>query len=252
MRASSSRGLATLPHIPPKNEVNMRVVVMECQKVLLFKDGKYEKTLEPGAYRFWGSKYHFEHFDLRPVMTNVPGQEVLTKDLVSVRVSLSLRFQVVDPLKAYRASSYYAAEIYTFAHDAIRVLINNHTISETLERKETFGTLLLDSIKDRVAELGCELLEVGVRDFGLPGEFKKAFTQVLIAQEEGKAALERARGESAALRNLANAAQLLENRPELALLRSIQAVEKSGGTIVIGEQSISGAAKPKPTKDKQV
>ncbi len=235
-----------------KGRLILTIVVSDTQKALLFKNGIFVKVLEPGRHRFWGKKYSTRSFDMRPTNCIVPSQEVLSKDLVSVRVSLRMRFRVTDPLKAHRSSVNYQEDIYTFAHDAIRILVNSHTISETLEIKESFGHLLLESVRERVSELGCELLEVGVRDFGLPGEFKKAFTQVLIAQEEGKAALERARGESAALRNLANAAQLLENRPELALLRSIQAVEKSGGTIVIGEQTVSGATKPKPVKDKLV
>jgi regulator of protease activity HflC (stomatin/prohibitin superfamily) len=71
----------------------------------------------------------------------------------------------------------------------------------------------------------------------LPGELKRAFAEVLKARQEGQAALERARGESAALRNLANAARLLENNPalhNLRLLQSITAAGSAGNTLVMG------------------
>ena len=67
-----------------------------------------------------------------------------------------------------------------------------------------------------------------------PGDVKKAFTEVLKAKQEGQAALERARGESAALRNLANAARLLENNPALQNLRLMQSMSAAGNTLVMG------------------
>ena len=67
-----------------------------------------------------------------------------------------------------------------------------------------------------------------------PGDVKKVFTEVLKAKQEGQAALERARGESAALRNLANAARLLENNPALQNLRLIQSISAPGNTLVMG------------------
>jgi regulator of protease activity HflC (stomatin/prohibitin superfamily) len=66
-----------------------------------------------------------------------------------------------------------------------------------------------------------------------PGELKTIFAQVVNARNEGLAALERARGESAALRNLANAAKLLENNPELRQLRFLQVLENKGGNTVV-------------------
>jgi regulator of protease activity HflC (stomatin/prohibitin superfamily) len=71
----------------------------------------------------------------------------------------------------------------------------------------------------------------------LPGELRKAFAEVLKARQEGQAALERARGESAALRNLANAARLIEGQPALATLRFLQTLEASGAgqTLVMSD-----------------
>jgi regulator of protease activity HflC (stomatin/prohibitin superfamily) len=67
-----------------------------------------------------------------------------------------------------------------------------------------------------------------------PGELKNIFAQVVSARNEGLAALERARGETAALRNLANAAKLLEDNPAMLQLRMLQAIEsKSGNTIIL-------------------
>lgn len=66
------------------------------------------------------------------------------------------------------------------------------------------------------------------------GEMRRAFAQVIKAQKEGRAALERARGETAALRNLANAAKMMEDNPNLLHLRALQSLSDSGGTLVFG------------------
>ncbi len=77
-----------------------------------------------------------------------------------------------------------------------------------------------------------------------PGELKNIFAQVVNARKEGLAALERARGESAALRNLANAASLFDNNPNLMQLRFLQSLEKNtGNTVVIMPPDANGTSK---------
>jgi hypothetical protein len=74
-----------------------------------------------------------------------------------------------------------------------------------------------------------------LKDIMFPGEMKKVFAQVVKAQKEGQAALEKARGETAALRNLANAARIMDDNPNLLQLRALQTLaDSSGNTLVIG------------------
>ena len=87
----------------------------------------------------------------------------------------------------------------------------------------------------KASELGLNLISADVKDIMFPGEMKKVFAQVVKAQKEGQAALERARGETAALRNLANAARTLDDNPNLLQLRALQALsDSSGNTLVLG------------------
>ena len=94
-------------------------------------------------------------------------------------------------------------------------------------------------IAPQAEAIGVQVHAVEVRDVMLPGELRKAFSEVLKAKQEGQAALERARGESAALRNLANAARLIEGQPALATLRFLQTLEASnaGQTFVMNDLS---------------
>ena len=101
-----------------------------------------------------------------------------------------------------------------------------------------------------LATIGVELLDVDIRDVMLPGELKRAFAAVIAARKEGEAALERARGETAALRSLANAGRMLDDNPGLLQLRILQEVgQSSGNTIVFGApEAAVTAARPGPPR----
>jgi len=84
-------------------------------------------------------------------------------------------------------------------------------------------------------EMGLKLISADIKDIMFAGDMKKAFAQVIKAQKEGQAALERARGETAALRSLANAARTMDDNPNLLQLRALQALaDSSGNTLVLG------------------
>ena len=103
----------------------------------------------------------------------------------------------------------------------------------------------------KIQELGLKLLSVNIKDIMFPGQLKQIFAQVVKARQEGLAALEKARGETAALRNLAGAAKMIESNPNLMQLRFIQALgESSGNTLVLGmpSQTTTVPIKPKDTE----
>lgn len=93
----------------------------------------------------------------------------------------------------------------------------------------------MEKTQAKASELGMKLISVNLKDIMFPGKLKDMFAQIVNARKEGLAALEKARGESAAMRNLANTARLLENNPSLMQLRIIQAFgESKGNTFILG------------------
>jgi hypothetical protein len=94
------------------------------------------------------------------------------------------------------------------------------------------GKRLLEDCRPAAREMGKDLLAADVKDEMFPGGLKNLFTQVVQARKEGRTALERAHGESAALRNLASAARLLEENPNLRHLQLFQVLEKNSGNTV--------------------
>lgn len=116
-----------------------------------------------------------------------------------------------------------------------RRLIAAEPIDALLAKRPLLGGQLTEAVRGAALRFGVELIEADLKDLTLPGELKKLFTQVTKARQEGLAALERARGETAALRNLANAAKLVADNPALMQLRLLQVLgEQSGNTVVLG------------------
>ena len=108
-------------------------------------------------------------------------------------------------------------------------LLTPIAIDDLLASQAQLNQQLQELCTNQVEPLGLHLMEVSIKDLMLPGELKQLYAQVVQARQAGLAQLERARGETAALRNLANAARLANDNPNLLKLRLLQALEKSSG-----------------------
>ncbi len=204
---------------------------------LLYHEGKLIATLAPGRHVRWGNNYRFAAVETRKTLLNVAGQEVLSADNVSVKLSVVLTTQIVDAGKSVQAADNYAMHIYSATQSAVRTVVAGVTMDALLTQRVAIATQLRELIAPQAEAVGVQVHAVEVRDVMLPGELRKAFSEVLKAKQEGLAALERARGESAALRNLANAARLVESHPALVSLRFLQTLEASdaGRMIVMND-----------------
>jgi regulator of protease activity HflC (stomatin/prohibitin superfamily) len=209
-----------------------RVVVREYESGLLFVNGQFKRALKPGAYTFIGFGRRVETLDLRSRTLTIQGQEVLSEDNVSIRVSLGVRYRIGDAYLATVRSVCYLDELYLLVQTHLRDLVGQTEIENLLSARGEIGTQLLEKTRPAAAELGIEVISVAVKDIMFPGELRGIFAQVVNARQEGKAALERARGEGAALRNLANTARLMENNPALYKLRMLQTLEKTRGNTI--------------------
>jgi len=118
---------------------------------------------------------------------------------------------------------------------AVREIVGKEKIDTLIENRAGFSSKLTELTSAKATEFGLKLTSADIKDIMFPGEMKKAFAQVVKAQKDGQAALEKARGETAALRSLANAARMMDDNPNLLQLRALQAFADSGGnTLVLG------------------
>jgi regulator of protease activity HflC (stomatin/prohibitin superfamily) len=211
------------------------VTVYEYERGLRFHRGRFDRVLGPGLYRYLPRSTRIQKIDVRPTQVAVPGQEVLSADGVAVKASVAATYQLVEPERAVLDTSNYQTAIYSELQLVLRGAIGQLPVEEVLARRDDVSARLKTEAAARLRPLGIELHDAALRDITFPGELKKIFTQVVKARQEGLAALEKARGETAALRSLANAAQMVQRSPALLQVRLLQVLGQQGGnTVVLG------------------
>jgi regulator of protease activity HflC (stomatin/prohibitin superfamily) len=212
-----------------------RVTVYEYQKSLKYTKGRYTATLGPGQYWILSSFSSVVPVDIRPEFLTIQGQDVLSADGVTLKVSLAAEYQVADPNVAINKNASFKTSLYLTLQMALREIVGKEKIDVLIENRAGISTKLMELTSAKASEYGLKLISADMKDIMFPGEMKKAFAQVVKAQKEGQAALERARGETAALRSLANAARMMDDDPNLLQLRALQALaDSSGNTLVWG------------------
>lgn len=212
-----------------------RVTIFEYERGLKYSKGKFSKILEPGQYWYFPYFSSVKKVDIRPNFISIPGQEVLSSDGVTLKVSLAANYEITDPNTAINKVQSYSGSLYMELQLVLRSIIGLQDIDKLLEHKEDVSKALFEQTHEKIEALGLRLISVDVKDIMFPGKLKEIFSQVVSARKEGQAALERARGETAALRNLANAAKMLDDNPNLMQLRVLQTLgETTGNTLVFG------------------
>jgi regulator of protease activity HflC (stomatin/prohibitin superfamily) len=210
------------------------VIIYEYERGVKFVRGKMAGILEPGIHWFNRTTSKIIKVSMMDQLLHVRGQEILTKDNISIKISLSGRYKVIEPALATTRVENLFNTIHMVVQLSLREIITRTQVEELLTVRDEIGAYVLENTKEELAELGVELVNINVRDIMFPGALKQIFTEEIRAKKEGLAALERARGETAALRNLANAAKMMKDNPGLLQLRIIQALnESSGNTLVI-------------------
>jgi regulator of protease activity HflC (stomatin/prohibitin superfamily) len=195
---------------------------------LLFVDGRLTERLTAGRHAFWavGRTVKIGKVDTRPTPLEVTAQEILTKDRVGIRVTLTAFTRVVDPEKAALAASDVSATVYRLVQFAIREAVATRTLDEILAARDTIDREVRAFVTERAANLGVEIGEIGVKDVILPGDVRELLNKVVEAERTAKANLIRRQEETAATRSLLNTARLMEDNPLLLRLKELEALEK--------------------------
>jgi regulator of protease activity HflC (stomatin/prohibitin superfamily) len=170
---------------------------------------------------------------VRPRLVVVPAQEVLTADGLSIKVSLTVVCRTADPRRWHGAVDEPDGFVYAALQVALREAVARRTLDEVLSGRDALPAELEGPARVTAEEVGVVVERVAVRDVMVPGELRRAAAEVATSRAQGLAALERARSEVAATRALVNAAKLVTDHPGLLQLRTLQAVEAGGATVVL-------------------
>jgi len=211
----------------------MAIVVNEWERVLVYRDGLFEHELGPGRHRVPRRRRRVVRVVVRPRVVVLPLQEVMTADGLSVKVGLTALVRVADARAWYERVDDPDDLLHVALQVALREQVAARTIDELLAARAEVADATGAATAAVVAEVGGAVERVSLRDVVVPAELRRAAAEAAAARAQGLAALERARSEVAATRALANAARLVEGQPALLQLRTLQAVEAGGATVVL-------------------
>ena len=203
-------------------------VVENHEAGLLYVEGRLTERLAPGRHAFWtvGRKIEVVRLDLRPQLLEITAQEMLTKDRIALRVTLTAFRRIVDPERAAAATADVDAWLYRLVQFAIREAVAARTLDEVLAAKNALDAELRAFVRERVADTGIEVTELGVKDVILPGEIRELVNKVVEAERVAKANQIRRQEETAATRSLLNTAKLMEGNPLLLRLKELESLER--------------------------
>lgn len=203
-------------------------VVENHEAGLLYLDGRFAERLAPGRHAFWtvDRKIEIKRLDLRPQAVEITAQEMLTKDRIALRVTLTALRRIADPERAVAAVTDIDAWLYRLVQFAIREAVATRTLDEVLSAKAVLDAELRAYVRERVAATGIEVMELGVKDVILPGEIRELVNKVVEAERTAKANLIRRQEETAATRSLLNTARLMEENPLLLRLKELESLER--------------------------
>ena len=198
------------------------------EAALLFVDGAFIERLAPGRHAFWRAdrKVKVVTFDQRPQPLEISAQEILTKDRVGVRLTMTAFWRVVDPEKAAANATDLSVALYRLVQFALREASATRTLDEILSGRDRIDAEVRDFVSARAGDLGVAVTELGLKDVILPGDVRDLVNKVVEAERTAKANLIRRQEETAATRSLLNTAKLMEDNPLLLRLKELESLEK--------------------------
>ena len=202
--------------------------VTEYQKGLLFVNRQFVRILEPGVYYFWnnGVPVQVRTVDTRLLQLDVNGQEMLTKDKVTIRVNLVCHYRIREYKKILLEVDDYEEQLHLAAQMALREYVGRYGLDEILENKDRMSAYLLEILKGKEEALYLTVTDAGVKDIILPGEIREIMNTVLVAEKRAQANVITRREEVASTRSLLNTAKLMDENQTLYKLKELEYLEK--------------------------
>ncbi|MEL7027673.1 MAG: SPFH domain-containing protein [Pseudomonadota bacterium] len=208
--------------------------IYEFEWALEYRKGEYRRVLPTGRFFLTSLNTGILRFDKRSIQVVIPGQEVLTRDELGLKISLMLEYVIKDPemlVKTLAINSQYHLEqrLHQSAQISLRAAVAETDLDGIFEGREVLSAQLTGNIQQETEGWGLEIKKVSLLDLMVGKDLRGAYAAVKLEKKKAEAKLESARGETAALRALANAARSIRDNPELLKLRLLEGVQSTNG-----------------------
>ena len=195
---------------------------------LLYVDGQYTKTLQPGSHAYWrfNRTLNIEIWDTRLQNIDVSGQEILSLDKVSLHINLSASYLIKDVPLLISTLAHPNDFLYQELQFGLRAAVGTRTLDELLENQNVIEESVFAYICGKTADLGIKMQSVGVKEIILSDEIKAILNKVIEAEKVAQANLIKYREETTATRSLLKTAKIMENNPIALRFKELEMLEK--------------------------
>ncbi len=197
-------------------------VVMEYERGVLFTLGKFSGIAPPGINLVIPILQEMRKIDTRVLTSDIPKQEVMTKDNVPVMVNAVVYFKVESPEKAVLKIQDYHYAVSQYAQTALRDVVGNKEMDTVLSNRDEVADEIKNIVDKETSEWGIDVTAIRIQDIELPADMKRAMARQAEAEREKRATIIMSSGEKAAAQNLADAAKTLSHTQGALHLRTLQ------------------------------
>ena len=201
--------------------LNSIVQINEYERGIKFSFGKFSKVMQPGWNIVIPILQSYKKVDIRTKAVDVPEQEAITKDNVSIKINAVIYFKVFDASKAILAVENFMYAVSQLAQTTMRNAVGAVSLDELLGERDKISTEICSIIDQATDPWGIEVENVELKDIALPEEMKRVIATVAEAEREKDAIIMKAKGELEAANNLAEAAKTLSQTPGALHLRTL-------------------------------
>lgn len=215
-------------------------VLREYERAVVFTLGRFTNVKGPGLILIIPFIQQIVRIDLRTVVMNVPPQDVISRDNVSVRVNAVIYFRVIDPERAVIQVEDYFAAVSQLAQTTLRSVLGQHELDEMLAERTKLNTHIQQILDEHTDAWGIKIGMVEIKQIDLNENMVRAIAKQAEAERERRAKVIHADGELQASKKLLEAAKILSEQPQALQLRYLQTLSN------IGEENNSTIIFPMP------
>ncbi|MGM9877334.1 MAG: slipin family protein [Bacilli bacterium] len=200
------------------------VQIDEFERGIKFTQGKFSEIMEPGWKIVLPIIQSYKKVDIRTKAVDVPEQDAITKDNVSVRINAVIYYKIFDASKAILSVENFYYAVSQLAQTTMRNAVGSVSLDELLAEREKLSESICKIIDDATDPWGIKVENVELKDIQLPEDMKRVIAKVAEAEREKLAVITKAKGEVEASKNLAEAAKTMASTPGALHLRTLSTI----------------------------
>jgi regulator of protease activity HflC (stomatin/prohibitin superfamily) len=199
-------------------------VIKEYERSVLFTFGKFSKILEPGLRVIIPIVQTHQKVDMRVRVADVPDQEAMTKDNISVKINAVIYYKVTESKKAILEVEHYRYAVSQLAQTTMRNIVGEFELDDVLSNRDKVAKKIKDIVDAETDPWGIKVNSVELKDVILPDNMKRVIGKQAEAERERRAVVTKAIGEVESAENMAKAAHMLSSSPGALHLRTLQSI----------------------------